>query len=95
MIPFTQYLMPDGRQTAVTINRPAAIEELAVRLIGAKCRFEVEMLGDYQTISLEIVKPRRGDDPRVICGRLVPNGPEVPKAIDDMVNEAARLLRLL
>ena len=54
----------------------------------------VEMLSDYATISMEIVKPRRGDDPRVISARIAPNGPEVPKAIDEMVLEAAAILKI-
>lgn len=65
-IPFTQFLMPDGRRmlkftTAkamcreITIDRPAPIEDLAKQIIARGYRFEIEMLMTGQ-ISMEIVR---------------------------------------
>lgn len=80
-IPFTQFLMPDGRESQVTIDRPDDIAAKAQEIIAAGYRFECEMLSDYTTISLTITDPDEGD----VEIEIVPNGPEVPVAIDNMI----------
>lgn len=81
-IPFTQFLMPDGRQTQVTINRPDAIATLARGLIDQGCRFEIEMLQTGE-ISMECLRGKR-----ILASELCPNGPPVPLAVDKMIQEA-------
>ena len=81
-IEFTQFLMPNGRRTTVWIERPDDIVNKAQEIRTAGFRFETEMLGDYQTISLTIAKD---DDDYAI--ELVPNGPRVPEAIDRMISD--------
>lgn len=83
-IPFTQYLMPNGRQSPVTIDRPQDIATKAFAIIERGYRFECEMLSDYCTVSLTIAND---DDDHEI--EVVPNGPEVPIAIDRMVKRFA------
>lgn len=84
MIPFTQYLLPDGRKKSVSIERPDEIETRARRLIDAGYRFECEVLttGD---ISLTVVDPYDEGD---IAIEVVSNGPEVPVAVDRLVGLA-------
>lgn len=99
-IPFTQYLMPDGRKASVRIDRPAEIEAKAQQIIGQGYRFEIEMLqtGD---VSMEIVKDVA--DPDIddsLAGEVCHNGPTegarlgVPESVDKMINDACKLLKL-
>ena len=80
-IPFTQYLMPDGRAAEVSIDRPDEIAAKAQRIIAKGYRFECEMLSDRQTISLTITDPDEGD----VEIEVVENGPDVPLAVDRMI----------
>lgn len=79
-IPFTQYMMPNGRRQAVHIDRPDEISVRAEKIIERGYRFEVEMLSDFQTISLTIANDE--DDHEI---EICQNGPEVPDAIDRMI----------
>ena len=73
-IPFTQYLMPDGRTTEVTIDMPANVEQAAHALIAKGCHFDIEMLStglismtcekDDDLISIEVCS----NDERVVAG---------------------------
>jgi len=84
MIPFTQFMMPDGRREAVTIERTPEIELMAHRIIAAGYAFEIEMLSDYKSISMEIINKRE----RVLAADICENGPQVPPMIDRLVTEA-------
>lgn len=78
--------MPHGRTEAVTIDRPPEIEAMAKEIIALGYVFEIEMLSDCQTISMEIIKPE--DDGAGITNELCPNGPAVPDNVDKMIREA-------
>lgn len=84
-IPFTQYLMPHGRKADVFIDRPDEIAAKAHQIIAKGFRFECEMLSDHRTISLTITHPKDGD----MEIEVVPNGPDVPVAIDRMIERFA------
>lgn len=84
-IPFTQFMMPDGRRVPVTIDRPADIESKARDLIDQGYVFEIEMLMTGK-ISMEIIK--HGKEDEVLAGELCDNGPAVPAAVDRMVCDA-------
>lgn len=86
MIPFIQYKRPHGRKVMVDITRPEHIETMAKRLLDFGARFEIEQLMDG-TISMECVM---GAEDEALAGELCPNGPEVPKAVDRMVEAAFR-----
>ena len=78
-IPFTQYLLPNGRKQEVTINRPKEIYDKAMAIIAAGYCFEIEVLRTghvHMTIS--------NDEEDLTC-EVVPNGPEVLKAVDRMI----------
>jgi hypothetical protein len=86
MIPFTQYLRPNGRQREVSISRPADIEAKAQRIIDAGFRFEIEELGvpePLPNVSMTITHPQRGD----VAIELCRNGHAVPKTVDKLITE--------
>jgi hypothetical protein len=82
-IPFTQFLMPDGRPVQRTIDRPDKISALAHAIIAKGYRFECEMLpaGD---VSFTITDEDQ-DHEIEICQ----NGPDVPVRIDAMIERFA------
>ena len=81
MIPFTQYVMPDGRKEPVEISRPEAIEVKARQIIASGFRFEVEMLKTGE-VSMTITNDKDGD----VAIEVVPdNGPGIPEAVDRMI----------
>lgn len=83
-IPFTQYLRPDGRMKEVTIDRPPDVERVALSMIELGCVFEIEMLASGEiSMTCEL-------DDEVLAIEVVPNGPDVPAAVDRMVLSVAR-----
>ena len=84
-IPFTQFLMPNGRRQEITVDRPAEVEKMAEAVIASGLRFEAEMLSDYQTVSLTAGDPAEGIDHFM---ELAPNGPKVLDAVDKLVRAA-------
>lgn len=89
MIPFTQYLMPDGRKRETSIDRGDDVERMAHEIIDKGYRFEIEMLQTGQ-ISMTVSDPEEEED--VAC-EICNNGPDVPPTVDRLVTEAhARLL---
>lgn len=90
MIPFTQYLRPDGRRQIVEIDRSAEIEELASQFIAAGGAYECEELTTGHA-SLTAVHPdcETGD-----CAiEVVMNGPAVPDAVDRVVRRSIEWLK--
>jgi hypothetical protein len=85
-IKFTQFLMPDGRPTPVLIDRPVHIADLADKIVERGYRFECEMLPTRE-VSLTIT-----NDEADAAIEIVPNGPEVPTAIDRMIEQFAASL---
>lgn len=87
-IPFTQFMLPNGRRESTSIARPAAIADVAQRLIDSGHEFHVEMLttGEISITCFNVA------DEVDIAIEVCPNGPEVPLAVDLVVataNEAA------
>lgn len=80
-IAFTQYLRPHGRPVPVFINMPDAVAAKADLIVSAGFRFECEELTTGR-ISLTIHDPDEEDD---VAIEVVPNGPEVPVAIERLI----------
>lgn len=80
-IPFTQYLLPDGRQIQVAVDRPDAVADKAMEIIGLGYRFECEKLTDGR-VSLTIHDVAAEEDVDI---RLVSDGNGVLEAVDDLV----------
>ena len=78
-IPFTQYLLPNGRRQQTQIFRPKEITDKAESIIEAGYRFESEVLTTDE-VSLTIVG-KNADLEIEVCH----NGPQVLDAIDRMI----------
>lgn len=79
-IEFTQYLLPNGRRSTVYIDRPDPIYRQAQAIIARGLRFECEILTNG-LVSLTITDEDEGD----LITSIVPNGPDVPDAVDRMI----------
>lgn len=81
---FTQFLFPDGRQKPITIDGlDPAVEVLADQLERGGCAFEIECFPDTQLVSAEIRL-----DEETLAMECVPNGLEVPPAIEKLARDA-------
>ena len=83
MIPFTQFIAPNGRKRKGSFERPEDIEAKAVEIIKEGFVFESEITGGGM-VSLTISDPKKGED---VAIELCDNGPDVPKALDKMINK--------
>ncbi len=86
-ISFTQFLMPDGRKRQTSIDRPPAIELLALSLSDAGHRFEIEMLTTGE-VSMTVEADGEDGEDIVRSHKICANGPAVLEKIDAMVTEA-------
>ena len=85
-IPFTQYLLPDGRKRDTDIERPAEIEEMALRFMEGGGRYECEILTTGE-VSLTAVKEIDGE-PQDVEIEVCHNGPGVGERVDDLVRRS-------
>ena len=78
-VTFTQFVLPRGEKREVSIERPQAVADKADRIIAAGLKLECEVLrtGD---VSLTIA-----DDEQDLAIKVVPNGPGVPEAVDELI----------
>jgi hypothetical protein len=89
MIQFTQYLRPNGATKQVEIDRPAPIEMAALALRKLGCKFEIEELTTHE-VSMTIEYKDM-----LMAIKVVPNGPEVPPAVDQLITEADERLQYI
>lgn len=89
MIPFTQFLRPDGRRRQGTFSRSVATEAQAAQLLKAGYRFEIEELATGQ-VSMECL-----NDKVTLAGELCDNGPAVLEAVDRMIATAYKAMEEL
>lgn len=87
MIPFTQYLLPNGRQILTHIQRGDEVERLARELTASGAVFESEVLTNG-IVSMECLVRDGDEDPMVLASALCKNGPEVSETVDALVREA-------
>ena len=80
-IPFTQYLMPDGRPKQIEINRPEEVEAKAAKIIAAGLRLEAEVLRTGE-VSFTVFDVETETDEACEVSR---NGPEVLEAVDRLI----------
>ena len=78
-VEFTQYLRPDGRPKQIVIDRPQHLYEKARQIIESGYWFEAEVLTTGE-VSLT-VSDAHGDH----AFEIVPNGPDVPAAVDRLI----------
>ena len=83
-IPFTLYLLPNGRQVQTSIEVPDEISAMAQEIRARGNRFECEILTTGQ-VSLTVHNNQTEEDTAIeICA----NGPEVIKAVEKLVRTA-------
>jgi hypothetical protein len=82
-IPFTQYLRPDGRKRAMTIDMDKEIEDKAQLLIAKGLHFDIEEL------TTGLISMTCGDSEEIISMEVCPNGPEVVESVKKLVQYAA------
>lgn len=81
MIPFTQYLRPDGRTRQITIDVNDVVGRMAEGLMRRGLCFEAEILTTGE-VSLTI-----SDSEQDLAIEVVPNGPEVLRAVDRLIQK--------
>lgn len=87
-VPFTQYLMPDGRKRDTSIAMPIDLKPMVDKILNAGYRFEIEMLTTGE-ISMEVADPVTEDS---LAMEICKNGPEVPISTESLIKEAAESL---
>lgn len=96
MIPFTQYLRPNGRTRPMTIDRPAAIEEKAHALIDLGARFEIEELMTGQvSMTCELDDETDPEELHVLGHEICANGPSVIEAVDTLIHRSWEHMEVL
>lgn len=76
---FTQYMFPTGEKREVVTDVPDAVYERAQQIIAMGYRFEIEVLANgFVSITIS-------DDDDDYAHRIVPNGPPVPLAVEDLI----------
>jgi hypothetical protein len=86
MIPFTQYMRPDGRKVNNGVDMPYEIEELANQFINQGGKFECEVLING-TVSLTAVK-KIDDEYQDVAIELSENGPGIKQHVEALVRRA-------
>lgn len=88
---FAQWLPPDGQRRPMWIDRPAEIVTLARQIVEAGGSFHIEKL---RTGEVSMTVERDNDDEiDVLAAEICKNGPDVPAAVDRLVQTAHRELR--
>lgn len=89
-IPFTQYLRPTGKKVQVEIDRHPDVERDAYAFINSGGYFECEELTTgHASLTAGHLSYDEGD----VAIEVVLNGPDVPAAVDRLVEKACKWLR--
>ena len=85
LVPFTQFLLPDGRAKSVSIQTDAGTAEKAFDLIRRGYRFECECL---MTGEVSLTCESKNEDDGPIAIEICANGPAVPTAVAKLIDDA-------
>lgn len=88
-IPFTQYMMPNGRRVQVLCDSDSDTEKAAKVLVDAGCHFDIEMLMNG-VISMTCEKEDDSGETVVLGHELCSNGPDVPIHVKLLVSQATK-----
>lgn len=87
-IPFTQYLLPDGRTKKVLTDCPEGKEAKVQALLDNGAYFEAEILTTGEvSFTCEVDVPGTNET-LVLAHEMCPNGPEVLEAIPRLIDTA-------
>jgi len=87
-VPFTQYVRPNGRTRPIEIDVPDEVGEKALKVIERGGKFEAECIdGD-----ISLTCHYEDED---IAIELCRNGPEVPKAVETLIENAFMTQRFI
>jgi len=93
-IPFTQYLMPDGRKQRIEIDMPDDIERMASAVLTSDGYFEAEVLPTAQVALYAYLHSYTpGEDDNLLSMQVVENGPPVVPAVENLVKAAYQSLQ--
>lgn len=89
MIPFTQYLLPDGKKRLIWINVSAGVGMKAAELIKSKgCHFDAEVLTTGE-VSFTCEK-----DDDLVSIQICSNNSQVAEAVKRLIEDASDKLLL-
>lgn len=87
-IPFTQYLLPDGRTRPITWECTSHEQEVKAKaLLEAKVRFESEMLQTGQVSFTVEITDNQGEE-QTLAHEISANDESVIQAVEQLVNRA-------
>lgn len=89
MIPFTQYLLPDGKKRTVYIMMPDETEDQAQKLIDFGCHFDIEIL------TTGLVSMTCEMDDATLGIEICTNGPAIDTAITNLVSRSTQSMKEL
>lgn len=86
-VPFTQFLMPDGRRKQVFFDCKPEQDSKVMSLIEAYVSFEAEVLQTGE-VSLTVEFEMPDGENETLAHEICPNGPEVETAVEKLINNA-------
>lgn len=93
-VPFTQFLMPDGRRREVTFECKEEFDSAVKFLLDFGARFECEILSiGAVSLTVEFFTPDRED--LTLAHEISANGPEVTEAVEKLITNAVQALKEL
>lgn len=87
-IPFTQYMLPDGRPQSVGVPVPDGKGDMVDAILDAGAYFDAEVLLTGEVSFTCEIEPEDADEVQVLSHQVCPNGPEVTTAIELLVTGA-------
>jgi len=91
-IPFTQYVLPNGRKEPTSIETSKEVDKIAHDLIDAGCRFDIEILRTGQVSMTCEREPENEEDDGILSMEICENGPKIINAVTKLVNNASKSL---
>jgi hypothetical protein len=86
MIPFTQYLLPDGHTRPMEIDMPSDVEAAAKELLEKGCNFDAEILTTGEvSVTCEL-------DEELLSIAVCENDRSIFDAVEEIIRQATAVL---
>ena len=92
MVPFTQFLRPNGERKETWIEMPTDVELLARRFIDEGGAYTSELLPRTNEVSLCAEFGIEDERKDVVCV-IAQNGPDIPDAVEQLIRESFQYLQ--